>query len=119
MDENGRTPLDERIYAALRCKGFDETDAAYAIEALAPFMAEYRRHEAKHDDAVGAIQDAVLLIGRFDPTCGSARTRTFLSDLENVLRGRSCSDCANPRRCCMVHRKHVEPPNPHTNCILR
>jgi hypothetical protein len=30
-----------------------------------------------------------------------------------------CDRCDDPASCCMEHRNHAEPPNPHVRCILR
>lgn len=82
-------PIEEGIANALAEAGFDESDVINAVEAVAPLVAQHERVWEEWNSAIGAIEDAVDLIGRFDPACGSARTRAFLGDLERILRGKS------------------------------
>lgn len=81
-------PVEERAADLLSRAGFDESDTSNALDALRPLFRDYERIEDQRDDAIGAIQDAALLIGSFDPTCGSGRSRTFVADLDRILRGR-------------------------------
>lgn len=35
------------------------------------------------------------------------------------LERRTTCYCDDPKTCCAIHGTHVEPPNPHRNCVLR